>query len=68
MHIPDSLQDLADSEAVQFLKRPKTVTRIFAGVSPWPEAAGAGSGAPSADTSLGGRGKEPEAADGGHPY
>lgn len=34
MHIPESLQDLADSEAVQFLKRPKTVTRVFAGVSP----------------------------------
>ncbi|XP_042775365.1 synaptogyrin-4 isoform X3 [Panthera leo] len=32
MHIPESLQDLADSEAVQFLKRPKTITRIFAGV------------------------------------
>lgn len=34
MHIPESLQDLADSEAVQFLKRPKTITRIFAGVRP----------------------------------
>lgn len=34
MHIPDSLQDLANSEAVQFLKRPKTVVRIFAGVRP----------------------------------
>ncbi|XP_039102951.1 synaptogyrin-4 [Hyaena hyaena] len=32
MHIPESLQDLANSEAVQFLKRPKTITRIFAGV------------------------------------
>nr|KAF6408168.1 synaptogyrin 4 [Molossus molossus] len=32
MHIPDSLQDLANSEVVQFLKRPKTVVRIFAGV------------------------------------
>uniref|UniRef100_A0A8C3WR78 Synaptogyrin n=1 Tax=Catagonus wagneri TaxID=51154 RepID=A0A8C3WR78_9CETA len=32
MHIPESLQDLADSEAVQFLKRPKTITRLFAGV------------------------------------
>ncbi|XP_012609804.1 synaptogyrin-4 [Microcebus murinus] len=32
MHIPESLQDLADSEAVQFLRRPKTITRIFAGV------------------------------------
>ncbi|XP_007463500.1 PREDICTED: synaptogyrin-4 [Lipotes vexillifer] len=32
MHIPESLQDLADSEAVQFLKRPKTIARIFAGV------------------------------------
>ncbi|NP_001039901.1 synaptogyrin-4 [Bos taurus] len=32
MHIPESLQDLADSEAVQFLKRPKAITRIFAGV------------------------------------
>lgn len=34
MHIPESLQDLADSEAVQFLKRPKTITRIIAGVRP----------------------------------
>lgn len=34
MHIPESLQDLADSEAVRFLKRPKTVGRIFAGVRP----------------------------------
>lgn len=34
MHIPESLQDLADSEAVQFLKRPKTITRLFAGVRP----------------------------------
>lgn len=34
MHIPESLQDLADSEAVQFLKRPKTILRIFAGVRP----------------------------------
>lgn len=34
MHIPESLQDLANSEAVQFLKRPKTITRIFAGVRP----------------------------------
>nr|XP_025870020.1 synaptogyrin-4 [Vulpes vulpes] len=34
MHIPESLQDLADSEAVQFMKRPKTITRIFAGVRP----------------------------------
>ncbi|XP_058385723.1 synaptogyrin-4 [Diceros bicornis minor] len=32
MHIPESLQDLADSEAVQFLKRPKTIARILAGV------------------------------------
>ncbi|ELW47175.1 Synaptogyrin-4 [Tupaia chinensis] len=32
MHIPESLQELADSEAVQFLKRPKTVARIFTGV------------------------------------
>ncbi|XP_037372784.1 synaptogyrin-4 isoform X2 [Talpa occidentalis] len=32
MHIPESLQDLADSEAVRFLKRPKTIARIFAGV------------------------------------
>ncbi|XP_014707685.3 synaptogyrin-4 [Equus asinus] len=32
MHIPESLQDLADSEAVQFLKRPKTITRICAGI------------------------------------
>lgn len=34
MHIPESLQDLADSEAVQFLKKPKTITRICAGVRP----------------------------------
>lgn len=34
MRIPESLQDLADSEAVRFLKRPKTVGRIFAGVRP----------------------------------
>ncbi|XP_062947773.1 synaptogyrin-4 isoform X1 [Cynocephalus volans] len=32
MRIPESLQDLANSEAVQFLKRPKTIARIFAGV------------------------------------
>ncbi|XP_023505794.1 synaptogyrin-4 isoform X1 [Equus caballus] len=32
MHIPESLQDLADSEAVQFLKKPKTITRICAGI------------------------------------
>ncbi|XP_004619779.2 synaptogyrin-4 [Sorex araneus] len=32
MHIPESLQDLANTETVQFLKRPKTVGRIFAGV------------------------------------
>ncbi|KAM9632776.1 synaptogyrin-4 [Trichechus inunguis] len=32
MHVPESLQDLADSEAVQFLKRPKTMGRIFSGV------------------------------------
>ncbi|XP_007956299.1 synaptogyrin-4 [Orycteropus afer afer] len=32
MHIPESLQDLADSEVVQFLKRPKIMGRILAGV------------------------------------
>ncbi|XP_004597076.2 synaptogyrin-4 [Ochotona princeps] len=32
MHIPESLQDLADSEAVRFLKRPKTIVRLLAGV------------------------------------
>ncbi|XP_064437609.1 synaptogyrin-4 isoform X1 [Mirounga angustirostris] len=32
MHIPESLQDLADGEAVQFLKRPKTIIRIIGGV------------------------------------
>ncbi|XP_049643509.1 synaptogyrin-4 [Suncus etruscus] len=32
MHIPESLQDLANSETVQFLKKPKTVGRIIAGV------------------------------------
>lgn len=36
MHIPESLQDLADSEAVQFLKRPKTIMRLLAAVRrPW---------------------------------
>lgn len=34
MHIPESLQDLASSEAVQFLRRPKTITRVFEGVRP----------------------------------
>uniref|UniRef100_A0A6I8NI43 Synaptogyrin 4 n=1 Tax=Ornithorhynchus anatinus TaxID=9258 RepID=A0A6I8NI43_ORNAN len=32
MHVPESLRDLAGSEAVQFLKKRKTVARIFAGV------------------------------------
>uniref|UniRef100_A0A8C5K5T5 Synaptogyrin n=1 Tax=Jaculus jaculus TaxID=51337 RepID=A0A8C5K5T5_JACJA len=32
MRLPDSLQDLADSEAVRFLRRPKSILRIFAGV------------------------------------
>ncbi|XP_004710468.1 synaptogyrin-4 [Echinops telfairi] len=32
MHVPESLQDLADSEAVQFLKRPKVMGRICAGI------------------------------------
>ncbi|EAW52339.1 synaptogyrin 4 [Homo sapiens] len=32
MHIPKSLQELANSEAVQFLRRPKTITRVFEGV------------------------------------
>ncbi|XP_020859318.1 synaptogyrin-4 [Phascolarctos cinereus] len=32
MYVPDSLHDLADSEVVQFVKKPKTVSRIFAGV------------------------------------
>ncbi|XP_051696017.1 synaptogyrin-4 isoform X1 [Oryctolagus cuniculus] len=32
MHFPESLQDLADSEAVRFLRRPKTIVRILAGV------------------------------------
>ncbi|XP_031514949.1 synaptogyrin-4 isoform X3 [Papio anubis] len=32
MHIPESLQDLASSEAVQLLRRPKTITRVFEGV------------------------------------
>ncbi|XP_004451192.1 synaptogyrin-4 [Dasypus novemcinctus] len=32
MQVPESLQDLADSEAVQFLKKPKTVARILAAV------------------------------------
>lgn len=34
MHIPESLQDLASSEAVQLLRRPKTITRVFEGVRP----------------------------------
>ncbi|XP_076987397.1 synaptogyrin-4 isoform X3 [Tamandua tetradactyla] len=29
MHVPESLQDLADSEAVQFLKKPKTMARVL---------------------------------------
>ncbi|XP_053462697.1 synaptogyrin-4 [Nycticebus coucang] len=32
MHVPESLQDLADSEAVRFVRRPKTAARICAGV------------------------------------
>lgn len=36
MRIPESLQDLANREVVQFLKRPKTVARIFGGVRPFP--------------------------------
>nr|XP_012301942.1 synaptogyrin-4 [Aotus nancymaae] len=32
MHIPESLQDLANSKAVHFLKRPKTIIRVFEGV------------------------------------
>ncbi|NP_001020815.1 synaptogyrin-4 isoform X1 [Rattus norvegicus] len=32
MHLPESLQDLADSETVRFLRRPKSVSRIFGGV------------------------------------
>ncbi|XP_038609084.1 synaptogyrin-4 [Tachyglossus aculeatus] len=32
MHVPESLRDLAGSEAVQFLSKRKTVARIFAGV------------------------------------
>ncbi|XP_003465585.1 synaptogyrin-4 [Cavia porcellus] len=32
MHLPPSLQDLTNSEAVRFLRRPKSITRILAGV------------------------------------
>ncbi|XP_031819316.1 synaptogyrin-4 isoform X1 [Sarcophilus harrisii] len=32
MYVPESLHDLADSEVVQFVKKPKTISRIFAGV------------------------------------
>ncbi|XP_029425145.1 synaptogyrin-4 isoform X2 [Nannospalax galili] len=32
MHLPESLQDLADSEAVRFLRRPKNISRICGGV------------------------------------
>ncbi|XP_076987396.1 synaptogyrin-4 isoform X2 [Tamandua tetradactyla] len=32
MHVPESLQDLADSEAVQFLKKPKTMARVLEAV------------------------------------
>ncbi|XP_012667969.1 synaptogyrin-4 [Otolemur garnettii] len=32
MHVPESLQDLANSEAVRFVRRPKTAARICAGV------------------------------------
>ncbi|XP_010639102.1 synaptogyrin-4 isoform X2 [Fukomys damarensis] len=31
MRLPESLQDLASSEAVRFLRRPKSITRILAG-------------------------------------
>ncbi|XP_044526996.1 synaptogyrin-4 [Gracilinanus agilis] len=32
MYLPESLHTLADSEVVQFVKRPKTLSRIFAGM------------------------------------
>nr|XP_020040404.1 synaptogyrin-4 isoform X2 [Castor canadensis] len=32
MRVPESLQDLAYSETVRFLRKPKSVTRILAGV------------------------------------
>ncbi|XP_049977166.1 synaptogyrin-4 isoform X1 [Alexandromys fortis] len=32
MHLPESLQDLADSETVRFLKRPKSISRVCGGV------------------------------------
>lgn len=35
MHLPESLQDLADSETVRFLRRPKSISRICGGVRPW---------------------------------
>jgi hypothetical protein len=34
MRVPESLQDLAYSETVRFLRKPKSVTRILAGVRP----------------------------------
>ncbi|XP_012883288.1 PREDICTED: synaptogyrin-4 isoform X2 [Dipodomys ordii] len=32
MHLPDSLQDLAYSDAVRFLRRPRSISRILAGI------------------------------------
>ncbi|XP_074075926.1 synaptogyrin-4 [Macrotis lagotis] len=32
MYMPETLHDLADSEVIQFVKKPKTISRIFAGV------------------------------------
>eukprot|EP00072_Mus_musculus_P076156 XP_017177919.1 PREDICTED: synaptogyrin-4 isoform X2 [Mus musculus] len=32
MHLPESLHDLADNETVRFLRRPKSISRIFGGV------------------------------------
>nr|XP_040135685.1 synaptogyrin-4 isoform X1 [Ictidomys tridecemlineatus] len=32
MHLPESLQDLADSEAVHFLRKPKSIARILEGI------------------------------------
>ncbi|CAO2632954.1 Syngr4 [Lemmus lemmus] len=32
MHLPESLQDLADSETVRFLRKPKSISRVCGGV------------------------------------
>lgn len=44
MHLPESLQDLADSETVRFLKRPKSISRVCGGVRPCGSVLGWGRG------------------------